>query len=497
MPGSRAGRVAATVGLAVGLAAALVMAGAAPAAATNDTHWDRQWGPVRIGAPAAWATTTGAGVTIGVVDTGIDLNHEDLAGKIAGSTACLGTGGDPARCGGSAQDQDGHGTHVAGIAAAAKDNGRGIAGVAPDARLLVAKVFGRNSGSLDDVRAGIQWVVDRGAKVVNLSLETDSGLLGLFGGGGSADLAAAVEYAWARGAIPVLAAGNASLFSSSANYGAANAVVVGATGRNDEPAAYSVPTGNAKWALVAPGGNVARGGSESAIYSTFPSNRYTYIEGTSMAVPHVSGALALLLARGLSPQRAVEVLLATAERGVGCGGGSPTCAGRLDVARAVAATGPPAAPPPAPAAPPTAAPAPPTAPPATAGPATAAPPVTGTPTTVRAPSTTQPPVPTAAPTTGAAVPSTGAGSTPGAAASPDQATTPGAPADDVDPAAPTPSAPGAGGSGEEIDGALFSAAAPADGAAGGTPAGFRVAAALAIALLALVVAGLVVRAPAR
>ncbi|MGH9180726.1 MAG: S8 family serine peptidase [Acidimicrobiales bacterium] len=326
---SGARRVASVVALvAVGLGT-----GAGPAAATNDTHWDRQWAPLRIGAPAAWEVTTGAGIVIGIVDTGIDLNHEDLAGRIVGSTACNATGGDPARCSGSAQDEDGHGTHVAGIAAAAKDNGRGIAGIAPDAKLLVAKVFRGDSASLDDVKAGIRWVVDRGAKVVNLSLETTS-FLGLFGGGG-ADLAVAVDYAWSRGAVPVLAAGNASLFSGSANYGSANAVVVGATGRNDEVASYSVPTGTAKWALMAPGGNTARGGPESAVYSTFVPNRYAYIEGTSMAVPHVSGALALLLSRGLTPQRAVEVLLATADRGVGCGGGSPTCAGRLDVARAV------------------------------------------------------------------------------------------------------------------------------------------------------------------
>ena len=490
----------------LGVVASVLGAGAAPAAATDDPHWAKQWAPARIGAPAAWASTTGAGVLIGVVDTGIDLAHEDLSGQLAGHTACVGTGGDPARCAGSAQDQTGHGTHVAGIAAAPKDNGRGIAGIAPDAKLLVARVFDRDSASLDDVRAGIRWVVDRGAKVVNLSLETTS-FLGLFGGG-SADLAAAVEYAWSRGAIPVLAAGNASLFSSSANYGAANAVVVGATGRDDELAPYSVATGTAKWALLAPGGNMARGGPEGGIYSSYVPNRYAYIEGTSMAVPHVSGALALLLSRGLSPTRAIEVLLANADRRVGCGSGSPTCAGRLDVGRAVAATGPPVVPPPPSTSPPATAP-PATAPPATAPPATA-PPATAPPAT--APPATAPPT-TAPPAAPSPAPSTTRAPQAPATAAP---TTSRAPGPVVPEAGPSPStAPGASGPPSAAEAAVLGVSVDdADGSGApappagelaspsgpdeqGRPAGFRGAVALAGALLALATAGLVVRFPAR
>ena len=111
------------------------------AGASQRSVVQRPVGAGRIGAEAAWTRTTGAGIRIGIVDTGIDLEHEDLAGKVVESTSCVGSGGDQAKCKGSAQDDQGHGTHVGGIAAASKDNGKGIAGVAPDAQLVIAKAM--------------------------------------------------------------------------------------------------------------------------------------------------------------------------------------------------------------------------------------------------------------------------------------------------------------------------------------------------------------------
>jgi subtilisin family serine protease len=336
LPSRRRRRVVA-IFAGVALAAAL----SPPASASNDPSFDKQWGLHTIGAPAAWAKTTGAGIRIGIVDTGVDLSHEDLAGRIVESTSCIDTDGNPLKCDGSAQDDFGHGSHVAGIAAATKDNGLGVAGVAPEAELVVAKVFKGATANSADVIAGVKWVVEHGAKVVNLSL---GGALFVVAATFGSDLTAGVEYAWARGAVPVIASGNDDLFGAgigSAQYGDLNALVVGATGHDDRVSSYSSPTGNAKWALTAPGGT---GGQVAAdnIYSTYwakgKKNLYGYLAGTSMATPHVTGAVALLLGQGLSKEQAVERILATADA-VPCGPNSDHCRGRLNVARATGAIG--------------------------------------------------------------------------------------------------------------------------------------------------------------
>ena len=169
-----------------------------------------------------------------------------------------------------AQDDQGHGTHVAGIAAAYKDNGKGIAGVAPDAELVVAKVLSATgTGAGEDVTAGIKWVVDHGAKVVNLSLgDPATGHHRLIQ---PSDLLEGIDYAWSKGAVPVVAAGNS------------NAAGLGLEGshlrrherhrrRRHRPgrqaAEYSTSTGDAKWAVVAPGGAGTRRQEGGDILST-------------------------------------------------------------------------------------------------------------------------------------------------------------------------------------------------------------------------------------
>jgi subtilisin family serine protease len=314
------------VALTIGLAGA--------ASATNDTYFSRQWALSQIGAPQAWTRSTGGGVTIGIVDTGVDLTHPDLAGKVAATADCV---NHPCTAGGG-QDTHGHGTIVSGIAAAVTNNGKGVAGVAPDARLVVAKVLNSaGEGRVEDINNGIRWVVDNGARVVNLSVGDPNFLISSVLG---TPLRSGIEYAWSRGAVPVLASGNYATGVGdlgTENYGAINALVVGATDRAGNVPSYSSAVGNAKWGLVAPGG-AGSGGADSNVISTFPvasgGSGYASAAGTSMAAPHVSGAVALLLAQGLSPTAAVSRILGTLDKSQACGRG---CQGRLNVAAAVGA----------------------------------------------------------------------------------------------------------------------------------------------------------------
>jgi serine protease len=316
--------------------AVLALFGAPPAeggqATPDDPVFEQglQWGLERIGAPGAWARGTGAGITIAIVDSGVDLAHEDLAPQLAGHVSCVGAEGSAAACRGSGQDDNGHGTHVAGIALASTDNGRGVASVAPDADLLAVRVLENScagsdpctaTGSAGDVAAGIRWAADHGADVINLSLGggTLQGVLGCA-------FCDAVEYAWSQGAIPVIAAGNDSALP--AGFSDEHALVVTATTRADTRASYSNASSgllrNARWPVSAPGGegetdpnDCATGGIPKGILSTYwaegQQNGYACLAGTSMAAPHVSGALAVLRSTGLSPQASVDRLLATTQ----------------------------------------------------------------------------------------------------------------------------------------------------------------------------------------
>src|SRR6266852_3145602 len=346
--GSRRPRRLAASAVAAGCALAMLLPSAA--FASNDPLFAEQWGLAQIGAPSAWGITTGTGVTVGIVDTGVDLHHEDLAGQVVSSTNCIGANADPSKCTGSGQDDNGHGTHVAGIIAGLKDNGKGGAGVAPGAKLIVAKALDATGAVADaDVQAGIMWVVDHGAKVVNLSLG-DGGSLPLnlgSTGGISAPMTAGIEYAWSHGAIPVLAAGNNGggllgggllgglLGGGNASFGKLHAIIAGATAPSGAMAAYSSPLTADNWAVAAPGGandGTAAHDVMSTWWASGKTNQYMAIAGTSMATPHVAGAVADVLATGLGQQAAVDRILTSADQGVACGA---SCAGLLDVSKAV------------------------------------------------------------------------------------------------------------------------------------------------------------------
>jgi len=328
-------------GLAAVIAAVgvLLAVNAQPALASQDPLFATQWNLQQIDAPAAWARSTGKGVRIGIVDSGVFANQEDLAGKVVAATDCLNTGGNPNACAGTGLDDSGHGTLMAGIAAATKDNGRGIAGVAPDARLVVARVLTHNGGSIADVEAGVRWVVQHGAQVVNLSVADNPTAQR------PVDLlfASAVDWAWQAGAVPVIASGNSdSLGPGQENFANLNALTVGATDSRGLVVPYVNHLRTTKWGVLAPGGSGT--GDQRDVISTWvnpsdPSatNLYARRGGASVSAAHVSGLVALLLAEGLSPTQAVQRILATAKP-MSCGF---DCNGLIDAAAAVGSVAPP------------------------------------------------------------------------------------------------------------------------------------------------------------
>jgi subtilisin family serine protease len=349
-----------------------------------------EWNVARVGGPNATD-----GTVVAVLDTGVDATHPTFGGRVLPAIDVVNDGrsGDP----------HGHGTHVAGTVAGGSA-GPAI-GVAPGARILPVRVLGPDgSGTLAAVDAGIRRAADAGAHVINLSLGEEVVIRNLQGSG----LGDAIEYAWGKGSIPVIASGNDGLlFLFGSGYRNLPVVVVTAT-RSDEDnrhAHYATAVGDVPWGISAPGGD-GTGRSGEDILSARPDGDYALSAGTSMAVPHVSGALAVLRAKGLSPQQAVQRLLETARP---IGPRSTFGAGLVDLAAAVASLSGPGTTPPT-AAPSTAAPASP-APtasptvPATVGPAPAGelapPPATMPPPTAAA--TTQP-VPSGSTTTTGPVP---------------------------------------------------------------------------------------------
>ncbi|MCP6718462.1 MAG: S8 family serine peptidase [Patescibacteria group bacterium] len=286
----------------------------------NDSYYGYQWHMDNseyggINMEAAWDISSGLGVTVAVIDTGIayeDYNRYKQAPDLA--QTCFVTGYDFVNDDTHPNDDEGHGTHVAGTVAQSTNNDLGVAGVAFSTCLMPVKVLDRNgSGTYADVAAGIYYATDNGAQVINLSL------------GGSADsttLKDAVAYAYNHGVTVVAAAGNDN--SSTISYPAAYddyVIAVGAT-RYDETRAYYSNYG-LSLDIVAPGGDVNvdqnnDGYGDGILQQTFGRKvddfGYYFYQGTSMASPHIAGVAALVIANGVTgPDNVRAAIEATAE----------------------------------------------------------------------------------------------------------------------------------------------------------------------------------------
>ncbi|MGQ9585613.1 MAG: S8 family peptidase [Anaerolineae bacterium] len=255
----------------------------------NDPYYAYyQWNLAHIRAPEAWDLTIGSSnVVIAVLDTGVDLTHPDFVGKLVAGYDTVHEDADPT-------DDHGHGTHVSGVAAAATNNGVGVAGIAWNTRIMPVKVLGANgSGWTSDIVEGVIWAVDHGADILNMSL-----------GGPSYSLSFqnALNVAHSAGALLIAASGNEYQEGNPVSYPAAynHVVAVGATSDLDEHAYYS-NTGF-YLDLTAPGGAPVGPGDTNArhwILSTYLRSmgaEYAWAYGTSSAAPHVAGLAALVWA---------------------------------------------------------------------------------------------------------------------------------------------------------------------------------------------------------
>jgi VCBS repeat-containing protein len=288
----------------------------------NDPYYPLQWhldnddyGGINM--EAAWDLSTGSGVTIAIIDTGIayeDYGQYKQAPDLA--ETCFVSGYDFVSDDNHPNDDNSHGTHVAGTVAQSTNNDIGVAGVAFNAKIMPIKVLDRDgSGTYADVAAGIRWATDHGAKVISMSLG---------GRYSSTTLEEAVAYAYSKGVTIVAAAGNTWYYVA---YPAAYddyVIAVGATRYDETRASYS-GIGNSL-DIMAPGGYLsvdqnADGYADGVLQNTFDPNTkdvtdfgYWFFQGTSMATPHVSGVAAMIIAMGVSdPDEVREILQSTAE----------------------------------------------------------------------------------------------------------------------------------------------------------------------------------------
>lgn len=273
-----------------------------------------------IDGPEAWDLTKGnKKITIAVLDSGIDVNHPDLKGKIIESVNFTDTR--------NTNDETGHGTHVAGIIAASGNNNKGVIGVCPECSLYNIKVAGEGGrGTVSSMIEGINWAIDKKVNIINISMAAGQNPAELV------ELEKAINEAVSKGILVVAAAGNCGGNGSQplcqqknkvAYPGGYEAVLsVGATDRNDK-----------KYQLSSFGDGVDVAAPGVEILSTIPGGHYNTKSGTSMATPHVAGLAGLLMSTGMSTQEVMQTIMNTSDEIEGSG--NYWAHGRISAAKAL------------------------------------------------------------------------------------------------------------------------------------------------------------------
>ncbi len=286
--------------------------------APNDPQYSKQWHLHNIHAERAWEETRGRGVTVAIIDTGVS-KVPDLA-----KTEFV-AGYDFVNDKTTADDDNGHGTHVAGTVAQSTNNNYGVAGIAYEAKIMPLKVLsGSGGGTISDIAEAIRFAADNKADIINMSLG---------GGGESQVMKDAIDYAYNKGVVIIAAAGNEG--NSSASYPAryAHVIGVGATDALGERAQFS--NYGAGVDISAPGGGNGSKIWQETIDPDTNAPIISGLEGTSMAAPHVAGVAALIKSTGVTAPDEVFAVLQQSVRKIEQDPQNYYGAGHLDAAAAV------------------------------------------------------------------------------------------------------------------------------------------------------------------
>ena len=282
-----------------------------PQDTTNDPYFGNAWHLPKIGAPTAWATGTGAGVTIAILDSGIDSKHPDLAGKVLPGWNFYDGNSD-------LTDVTGHGTQVAGTAAAASNNATGVASIAGGAMILPGRIASTTgSASFSTMAKGVTWAADQGARLANIS----------YGGArSSSTVQSAGQYLKSKGGLLVVSGGN----SGAEEIIAASDALIAVSGTTSTDAKASWSSFGSYIDVAAPG---------AGIWTTNRGGGYGSISGTSIASPATAGVLALMMEANpkLGPDDLTKLLFSTAVDLGTAGYDKYFGHGRVDAAAAVQA----------------------------------------------------------------------------------------------------------------------------------------------------------------